>query len=336
MKFRIKLWAFIIIAMTTNCVHTVKEEPKKVNDEYLNNVIKILKENSIESPKINWDLLVIDLNMRYPTISENNTRFHSINWVLKEYGFKHHSYMPHKFVIRWKNQSNNALNENTQNQFKYPEGKLVQSNIGYINIPQIMSGDSIRLELYARKTQEELKRLVDIGAKNWIVDLTQNQGGNMWPMLAGIGPLLGDGKLGSFNAINGEEISFWYYKDGKAYESEGDSIRYSVQTHEIIDNLAIDKIAILQSENTASSGEAVLVSFLGKKNIKTFGRKTATYSTSNKEFELPDSSLLWVTTSIFTDRKSNSYPNGIVPMEIVEDDSLLLNKAIFWLNKKSN
>lgn len=300
MKFKITLWAFIVIAMTTSCEHAVKEEPKRVNDEYLNNVINILKENSIEAHEINWDLLVIDLNMRYPTILANNTKFHAINWVLKEYGFKHHSYMPHKFVKRWKNQSGNAPDEYTQNQFKYPVGKLLQSNIGYINIPQIMSGDSIRLELYARTTQEELKRLVDIGAKNWVVDLTQNQGGNMWPMLAGIGPLLGDGKLGSFNAINGEEISIWYYKDGKAYESEGDSIRYSVQTHEIIDNLAIDKIAVLQSENTASSGEAVLVSFLGKKNIKTFGRKSATYSTSNKEFELPDSSLLWVTTSIFT------------------------------------
>jgi len=31
----------------------------------------------------------------------------------------------------------------------------------------------------------------------WIVDLRGNGGGNMWPMLAGVGPVLGEGVVGS-------------------------------------------------------------------------------------------------------------------------------------------
>ena len=32
----------------------------------------------------------------------------------------------------------------------------------------------------------------------WIVDLRGNTGGNMWPMLAGFGPVLGEGTAGFF------------------------------------------------------------------------------------------------------------------------------------------
>jgi hypothetical protein len=33
-----------------------------------------------------------------------------------------------------------------------------------------------------------------------VVDLRSNSGGNMWPMIAGIGPVVGEGHLGAFSA----------------------------------------------------------------------------------------------------------------------------------------
>ena len=49
----------------------------------------------------------------------------------------------------------------------------------------------------------------------WIIDLRGNGGGNMWPMLAGIGPVLGEGDLGAFESPTGDRET-WFYKGGKA------------------------------------------------------------------------------------------------------------------------
>ena len=46
----------------------------------------------------------------------------------------------------------------------------------------------------------------------WIVDLRHNRGGNMWPMVAGLGPLLGEGRAGAFVDPDGG-ATWWGYQD---------------------------------------------------------------------------------------------------------------------------
>ncbi len=58
------------------------------------------------------------------------------------------------------------------------------------------------------------RKIAEQDSKNllgWIVDLRWNSGGNMWPMIAGIGPLLGNGTYGYF--IDENESS-WGYQNG--------------------------------------------------------------------------------------------------------------------------
>jgi len=57
-----------------------------------------------------------------------------------------------------------------------------------------------------------IRTLGEAGAWDWIVDLCGNGGGNMWPMLAGIGPLLGDSIVGRFGAETGS--TRWYSRLG--------------------------------------------------------------------------------------------------------------------------
>jgi hypothetical protein len=65
---------------------------------------------------------------------------------------------------------------------------------------------------------EKLHAIVmDLQAQNpdgWLMDLRGNGGGNMWPMLAGIGTVLGEGDLGAFESPNGDR-EVWFYT-GKA------------------------------------------------------------------------------------------------------------------------
>ena len=46
------------------------------------------------------------------------------------------------------------------------------------------------------------------GLIGWIVDLRTDGGGNMWPMMAGLGPILGEGIMG------------WIVYNNREYERE--------------------------------------------------------------------------------------------------------------------
>ena len=69
--------------------------------------------------------------------------------------------------------------------------------IGWISIPPFMQNSMEPREVldrqrltFARQLQSQLRREDERDRCGWIVDLRQNQGGNMWPMLVGIAPLL--------------------------------------------------------------------------------------------------------------------------------------------------
>ncbi len=99
---------------------------------------------------------------------------------------------------------------------RLPEGHIVTSqgkNFGYVVLPRCSAKDNDGLLLYAADVRRILTDLSAQNPKGWIVDLRGNTGGNMWPMLTGIGPILGDGVVGSFVAADGNIP--WFYKDGK-------------------------------------------------------------------------------------------------------------------------
>jgi len=68
-------------------------------------------------------------------------------------------------------------------------------------------------EEFAKKLHGIVADLLAQKPDGWLVDLRGNGGGNMWPMLAGIGPVVGEGELGSFQAPGGSS-SIWFLKGG--------------------------------------------------------------------------------------------------------------------------
>src|SRR5262249_31964704 len=99
-------------------------------------------------------------------------------------------------------------------------GRLVSEEIGYIELPQFGASltDMKRMaeesRQYAERGQTLIRELDQKNLRGWMIDLRLNNGGNMWPMLAGIGPILGEGDVGSFVSAGGSAP--WSYRDGKA------------------------------------------------------------------------------------------------------------------------
>lgn len=193
-----------------------------------------------------------------------------------------------------------------------PEFELLQDGIARITMPAYLGTDKLLIEQFVSDYRTELLRLREAGARAWIVDITKNSGGNMWPMLRALKPLFGDGRVGGVQAKN-HEIDWWEIRNDEPGLS-----------------LSNDPVALIIGNDTASSGEAVAVAFQGRSRTRTFGERTAGKSTANSSYPLPDGSRLNVTTAVFIDRESKPYLSGISP-QVISSPSNSTDEALDWL-----
>ena len=144
-----------------------------------------------------------------------------------------------------------------------------------------------------------------------------NTGGNMWPMLTGIGPILGDGIVGSFVAADGNMT--WFYQDGRpepAIPRVWRRFRLTLEDAPVL-MAPSAPVAVLVDSSTASSAEAITIAFHGRPETRFFGTRTAGKSTAVQPFKLDDGAELYLTTAIDADRTGKPYPNGFTPDEII-------------------
>jgi carboxyl-terminal processing protease len=179
--------------------------------------------------------------------------------------------------------------------------------------------------------------------QGWIIDLRGNGGGNMWPMLAGIGIVIGEGDLGAFISADDERAP-WFYRSGKA------GVRMSDGKEEVSSEMKqppfafseLPWVALLFDRGTGSSGEAVAISFAGRPRARSFGEHTGGFSTSNQMYPLSDGASLFLCNGIEADRTGKLYPDGLEPDTNVpgtdtrpaeENDAVML-AAEQWLAKQ--
>jgi C-terminal processing protease CtpA/Prc len=91
----------------------------------------------------------------------------------------------------------------------------VPQDIGYVRVRSTtdVGEDATSFATTLQQTIRTKDTSVDV--VGWIVDLRGNSGGNMWPMVAGIGPILGEGIIGHF--VNSRDLWVaWEYRLGAA------------------------------------------------------------------------------------------------------------------------
>jgi C-terminal processing protease CtpA/Prc len=224
-------------------------------------------------------------------------------------------------------------------------GRLVGTDIGLIELPQFAASLSDQqkakeaADRFAEQIQTLIRELDREGVRGWILDLRLNNGGNMWPMLAGVGPILGEGEVGSFVSSSG--ATKWSYRDGKSM------VNNNVITQVIIPyklKRENPPVAVLTDEITASSAEAVLIAFKGRAKTHVFGMPTRGVPTANQPFKLSDGAVLNLTIAIEADRTGKTYDKKIPPdTEIKTDWSLygtdedtVIQAALKWLKNQGS
>jgi carboxyl-terminal processing protease len=212
-----------------------------------------------------------------------------------------------------------------------PVVRVQTDGVGYISVPAYSGGDKTAAESYVRTVHDLLARAVSDGAGTcrWILDLRTNGGGNMWPMLGGLRPFVGEVGLGSFVSAAGSS-PLWHARD-----------HVDLRPPATLAPLESANVAVLTGPRTASSGEAVTISFIGRPRTRSFGLPTAGLSTANTTMTLPDGAMILLTTAVEADRTGKRYGEKLTPDEVIpaaasgatEDPQM--DRAIAWLKLQS-
>jgi hypothetical protein len=197
---------------------------------------------------------------------------------------------------------------------------LLPANIGYVRI-------QITPPTPKAAIQDALRKGDRPGTIGWIVDLRNSRGGNMWPALAGIGSLLGEGTAGFFVDARNNAMPFGYAY-GRAWEGN-DTVEEVDVPHQF--GAPYPRVAVLTDIGVASAGESIAVAFRGRPNTRTFGTATCGLTTAIVTFLLKNGARLNVAVSVLADRTMRRYGDVVEPDELVSDPAQVVPRALAWL-----
>lgn len=200
-----------------------------------------------------------------------------------------------------------------------PVGVEMDGQVAIATVPAISRHDDG--QRYADVLGTGLAAARDGAACGAIVDLRGNTGGNMYPMLAGLSPLLPDGPAFFFQFSAGQ----------MAVEIDGNSVSGAGTTLSDPAGKWDAPVAVLVDENTGSSGEATMLAFRGLDRSRSFGSPTAGYASSNSAFDFPDGSTLVITQAWDKARTGEVFGEDPVPPDTDIRPDSAMPAAKEWL-----
>ncbi len=320
---------FASIVLLSDCRHSSQ-------DVYLNHVLNIIQTKALRRNNVNWGSVRLKCTEMAQHARSTQDTYPAINYALSQLR-DNHSFLEPKVQ---------KSDKQTEETFSEPE-RVSSKNVltigkkkfGFIVVGEFV-GDGEEATKYAATIQQQIADALGQKVSGWIVDLRGNVGGNMWPMLVGIGPVLGAGKLGYF--VYPDMSVPWFYERGQAGQNSksGRTVNFQL-SNSISDCAESAPVAVLIDSRTVSSGEAVTISFKGRKNTRLFGQHSGGLSTANQTIPLPDGATLYLTTCTEADRNHVVYDSGVAPDEVVEQGDVRLGDtkdpcvraAIGWLEK---
>ena len=296
--------------------------------EYLEAALDIMEENALRRDAVDWTQLRAAAFERAQGAQVPADTHSAIAEALAALGDNHSFFLPPRPSS---SSSSNTGTSPSGPSFEEPTGSIVSEGIALLTIPEHSSAhppeDRVR---YAEIIHTFISEHSESGTEGWIIDLRKNGGGNMWPMLAGLGPLLGDGVLGSFAKPDGTPENVWTYKEGASYYDDMAVVEVPEATR--CSPIAPQPpVAVLLGPRTASSGEAVAIAFAGRERTRFFGDPTRGLTTGNGGFKLDDGAMLILTVTTFADRTGRVYGGPIVPDQTAEVGQTILDAAIEWI-----
>lgn len=203
-----------------------------------------------------------------------------------------------------------AVFEDAIAEWPAPTASVLEDGIAVLALPPFGGGRSEGVN-YALTALEG----VPDDVRGVVLDLRDNTGGNMYPMIAAVHRFIADDDILRFRTSKRTQ---WV------------QLPFVLQSAGISRMARIDcPVAILTNEWTASSGEAVLLCFRGLDYARSFGRPTAGYASANTPFALSDGAQLVLTTGCDVARTGEVFCDDPIAPDVLSDTPL--EDALEWI-----
>lgn len=320
---------------TASCKSQIPEHVKEV----LDTVVDHAESASMYRNTVDWNVLRAEMYALAGDADSVAALAPAINHLLKSLGDEHGRFFHNNQQIAFyngpdkdhlKTLDGSVYNDIQQGQVYAFHTEMIAPEIGYVRIVGLPVGDNQQM---SHAIQSAVCAEKENGAKNWIVDLRYNGGGNMYPMVEGLTSVIGNGPAGGAVGLTEAENAVWRVEDGDFFYDEqsvqlGDDCMYDV----------LPKVAILTSMYTASSGEVVAVVFKGREKTRFFGEPTLGLTTVNDWTPIETGTALLLSVSTYQDRNGIVYADYVGPDEYVKFIPGLelskdpgVTKALEWL-----
>lgn len=311
----------------------------------LHPIVLKAKETSLFTKQVNWE----DVNNEFIKLTngkESNEELKDgLQYLINSLGDKHgvfRSTIDHSIIVSYRGKTThaeavdkrdsefvNTVINDISVKFSY---QLLENGIGYLKVVGIGPGD---VKTQASFIRNGLLALKKDGVEKWIVDLRSNGGGNVEPMISGLAPLIGEGFIGG-GINNNEDIRPFKIENGQFYNYN----RLTCSMDDLPKIVPTEKVAVLLSRYTASSGEMLAIAFKGRKNTKFIGEATAGYTTGNGYDKVNDNLVMVISQDVFIDRNKVIYNDKVEVDEYIEfqhqvsiNEDHQINRAMAWLNE---
>jgi len=135
----------------------------------------------------------------------------------------------------------------------------------------------------------------------------------MWPMLAGLSPLLPEGELGRFVGPRTDEGIFHRRGTVGTRIAGGEQTIRSIADFRVPAQLKDAPVAVLIDSGVLSSGEIVAALLRSRPRTRLIGSPTFGIATGNRSFRLPDGAVIMLTVADIADAEGRTYRDGVMP-----------------------
>ena len=277
---------------------------------YLDAALALMREHSLRRADVDWATLRAQALEHARGAASAAEAQLAVRFAVRELGDRH-SYLQGAAATRTL-ATTAVANARTGLPLTPPHGRRLGENLAYVNVPGFAGGTPAQQVEFAETLKNAIQANDDARVCGWVVDLRQNTGGNLWPMLAGLGPLLGEGELAASLYPDGRRVSVWH-RDGQA--GFGDYTQLRVRSPYRVH--AQVPAAVLLGPATASSAEILSVALRGRHATRSFGAPTRGLTAGNRIFALADGASLVLTVAATTDAAGRVYAGPLVPDQLV-------------------
>ena len=334
----------ICLFVTTVCAQAQLKTAIDSVHYLLDTTMAIMQRKALYADKVNWSQLSHELKTQTAAVTTVKEAGFAFTRLFDELKDAHGAFFYKDAVFRSSGKIKNVDKINAVTNKELQKGpKLVAtmlpSGIAYVRIPFVSAQDTAGVVAFANRLNDSIVQLLQQKPKGLIIDLRLNQGGNMYPMIAGLRSLYKEGIM--------SESYTYEHKDKNMTQVffRNDSLICDYYKIKLLNyrDYSRTKVAVLIGPSTASAGECTAASLTYRQPTVLIGEESMGLTNGNDGFVLvPDEIGFNLAVGVLKNGKGKRLDEVITPDILVEGGDDFTNlaqdakvmRAAKWMSKR--